>query len=1198
MIVTPDGGSAVLLGTTETAATIGITDYSRRETDAFGVTTVVERGFSRRMSVKLGVPFEEADALQRQLAELRATPALWVADDRYDSLSIRGFYKDFSLDLAVPPLSYCTLTVEGLTETGTFDDPGGDPASEGQASTLQLLQPLAMTDAILTASSVAEDEYPAWAAGTTYPDGARVVAAHRTFESLSAGNIGNVPADSPATWLDLGPTNRWAMFDQALGTATTAASGIALTLTPDADVTGLALLDVTQGVVRVQAAGYDRTQGSEPGKAVTFLDLSVGAGEAITVTLSHDTFEEALVWDDDAAWSDTAAWADTVTVGGGAGPVAVGTFLLGSVVGLGVTEASPTASITDYSRKETDEFGEASVVERAWAKRMSVNALLRSDAVDLVAGRLETVRARPSLWIGDVGLDSLTIYGFFKDFSIEVGESVSKLALSVEGLSKAAPIVTATSSYVPRGEYDPTAIYYTNSVVQFQGSSWLYIAVASSSGNAPPTLPTITNAWWTVFAQAGLNGENAPLVAIQWSVDGLTGWHADYADGDLYQRQSNDGGATYGPAVRVVGESASSGADGVSPSIVFKRSPTVPATPGTGTGNPPPGWSDGPPAGTDYLWQSVSRFRGAAQLQPWSAPVRISGDSAETYTVSSAGLGASLPPGFLHGLRDRSGAPLVDPDNGSDSALLARSYTVAYRPPASGWKVRHFDVNGGGALHYPGNAATDYANSARGMEELLNSLGDGTVVVVTTYDEPLRNRLSGVLSAALYACGASPDVFGGERTIWYDRGAYVLIGVKGWAAGRGYERYAGAVYSDPKAYVQTGFQIINGLPIAAYDGSAGLDGTNGLPGANGRTVHIAYADSADGSVNFTTGAAGGRTFIGVYTDTNPGVDSVNPASYGWTRLRGLDGTNGLPGPGGYVHIAYANSADGSVGFHLSDPTGRTYIGVYTDQSEPDSASPASYAWSLIKGEAGTSPKVLSLSASAFVIGATYTGATKAGQVPKSAVASVKQGDVDITGASTFSATATSDGIDVSVSGSTITVSRADSAGFVDVTAVHAGATVDTKRIEVARQIDSPPAQTSSNGSTSAAAAVSGASYVDSNRTTSVVTLQASSGGQLIGTFAGEYAVTTTLTRSFTMAGKLQYRPTSGGGWSDFPAGEVLGSTASNDPVNGNTPGAISMSQTVTGLSALGFYDVAFIGRRQSGNQTAVDVFGTLTARQS
>ncbi|NWK96522.1 hypothetical protein DM806_12795 [Sphingobium lactosutens] len=83
MKVILDGGAVIEIGATETAPTIGIVDYSRRETDDFGVTTVVPRGFSRTMSVRVKVPTANVDQVQRQLAALRATPVQWVADDRY-----------------------------------------------------------------------------------------------------------------------------------------------------------------------------------------------------------------------------------------------------------------------------------------------------------------------------------------------------------------------------------------------------------------------------------------------------------------------------------------------------------------------------------------------------------------------------------------------------------------------------------------------------------------------------------------------------------------------------------------------------------------------------------------------------------------------------------------------------------------------------------------------------------------------------------------------------------------------------------------------------------------------------------------------------------------------------------------------------------------------------------------------------------
>ena len=408
MRVVLDDGTSVDLGTTEATPSIGITDYSRRVTDDFGVTTVVERGFSRRMSVKLGLPFDRVDALQRRLAGLRATSALWVADERFASLTVRGFYKDFDIDLAVPPLSYCTLTVEGLAETTSPADAGGDPAPDGAASTLRLLQPVIMTNSVLVASNVAENDAPEWQGGTSYSLGARVVksATHRVYESVTAANAGNDPAGISGKWLDVGPTNHWAMFDEALGTATTAAGAIVVTL--DAGTIGaVALLDVSATTVRVKANGYDRTQPAGAG-AITFLDLPGNAGQ-VTATIS------------------------------GSGTVSVGTLLIGRVVSLGITEASPTAGITDFSKKVVDDFGGVAIVERAWAKRMSAKALIRTDTLDLVANRIATVRARPSLWIGKAGVDSLTVYGFFKDFSIEVGTNVSKLSLSIEGLSKAPP---------------------------------------------------------------------------------------------------------------------------------------------------------------------------------------------------------------------------------------------------------------------------------------------------------------------------------------------------------------------------------------------------------------------------------------------------------------------------------------------------------------------------------------------------------------------------------------------------------------------------------------------------------------------------------------------------------------------------------------------------------------------------------------
>jgi len=155
----------------------------------------VPRGFSRRMSVRLALASSDVDAVHRRFAELRATPAQWIVDEQSAWLNFEGFYRDFEVDLALPPLSYCTLEVESLAESEAAANPIGDPAPGG-ASTLRLVKPVDITDAMLT-SSVPETDHPEWLPTTSYAAGARVIktATHRIYESAAGGNLGNDPAD-------------------------------------------------------------------------------------------------------------------------------------------------------------------------------------------------------------------------------------------------------------------------------------------------------------------------------------------------------------------------------------------------------------------------------------------------------------------------------------------------------------------------------------------------------------------------------------------------------------------------------------------------------------------------------------------------------------------------------------------------------------------------------------------------------------------------------------------------------------------------------------------------------------------------------------------------------------------------------------------------------------------------------------------
>lgn len=166
------------------------------------------------------------------------------------------------------------------------------------------------------------------------------------------------------------------------------------------------------------------------------------------------------------------------------------------------------------------------------------------------------------------------------------------------------------------------------------------------------------------------------------------------------------------------------------------------------------------------------------------------------------------------------------------------------------------------------------------------------------------------------------------------------------------------------AKLKAGKNGINGLDglqgEKGEQGIPGKDGKDGTNGVNGKTsyFHIKYSSVA----NPTSSSQMTETpsaYIGTYVDFTES-DSNDPKKYTWSKFEGKDGEDGIPGTNGadgktyYLHIAYANSADGKTDFSTSNSTNKSYIGQYTDTTQADSTDPTKYSWTKIKGETGAS----------------------------------------------------------------------------------------------------------------------------------------------------------------------------------------------------------------------------------------------------
>jgi len=108
-------GNTVSLGEVQYGATVGIEDYSRIETDEFGVSTLVERGFLKQASYSINVADAQLRRVFSTLAALRATPSVWTASDitNLSPLNVYGV-PTFNINVAYYGYSNVSIEIKGI----------------------------------------------------------------------------------------------------------------------------------------------------------------------------------------------------------------------------------------------------------------------------------------------------------------------------------------------------------------------------------------------------------------------------------------------------------------------------------------------------------------------------------------------------------------------------------------------------------------------------------------------------------------------------------------------------------------------------------------------------------------------------------------------------------------------------------------------------------------------------------------------------------------------------------------------------------------------------------------------------------------------------------------------------------------------------------------------------------------------------
>lgn len=298
---------------------------------------------------------------------------------------------------------------------------------------MRVIKPIPITSAMVVSSTVPEGEQPTYVAATNYAVGVRVIYDRAVYESVQTPNTGKTPDIFPLFWAKISSTNRWAMFDTEVSTLTsTTTSPLTVTVAPSALFDSLAFFNVTATMLSVTirdgATGpivYSYSQSLDGVQVLDWYQYFYARFRPTrqVVLTGLPLYGSAHV---------------TISFTGG-GTISCGSVVMGLISELGETQYGASVGIIDFSRKETNAVtGNTTFVKRKNSRRLDARVVVDNFELSRVFQELEDLRATPCVWVGTkvAGLEPLTVFGFYRDFSVEITYSTESMcSLQIEGLT-------------------------------------------------------------------------------------------------------------------------------------------------------------------------------------------------------------------------------------------------------------------------------------------------------------------------------------------------------------------------------------------------------------------------------------------------------------------------------------------------------------------------------------------------------------------------------------------------------------------------------------------------------------------------------------------------------------------------------------------------------------------------------------------
>jgi hypothetical protein len=264
-----------------------------------------------------------------------------------------------------------------------------------------------------------------WVSGTTYTLVAgvsqQVTYQNRTYELLATTTVNTTlpTATSPIYWLDVGPSNRWGVFDYLRNSATVARNQIILSMSTSTRADALVLVGL-QNVREAAVTVYSPSSGTTLYSSRKNLTSKASSSW-------YDYFFTVGTKTKSAVFSDLVPYSDAIiSIVLNGSDISCGGVILGKAQEIGTVQRGASNEVINFSTVTRDIYGNATMVQRRNIPKTNQNLLLDKSLVNTVRAVRDDLNAIPAAWVGLDDLpdqfyfESLLIVGFYKTFTINL----------------------------------------------------------------------------------------------------------------------------------------------------------------------------------------------------------------------------------------------------------------------------------------------------------------------------------------------------------------------------------------------------------------------------------------------------------------------------------------------------------------------------------------------------------------------------------------------------------------------------------------------------------------------------------------------------------------------------------------------------------------------------------------------------------